>query len=95
MFYISLFIFVKHINTLNLIARKRTAKRKKMKNMHSKSTDEDEEDDDGSKDSDPVGKIVSLPFSAIKKYTLKTNFKQTFIIFKGKQCIKHDINIKN
>ncbi|KFM77335.1 Voltage-dependent calcium channel type A subunit alpha-1, partial [Stegodyphus mimosarum] len=41
-------------------ARKRTAKRKKMKNMHSKSTDEDEEEDDGSKESDSVAKKEKL-----------------------------------
>ncbi|XP_054715449.1 voltage-dependent calcium channel type A subunit alpha-1-like [Uloborus diversus] len=49
-------------------ARKRTAKRKKMKNMHSKSTDEDEEDDDGSKESDSVSKKGKLKGLARASY---------------------------
>ncbi|KAF8773096.1 Voltage-dependent calcium channel type A like protein [Argiope bruennichi] len=49
-------------------ARKRTAKRKKMKNMHNKSTDEEEDEDDGSKDSDPVAKKGKLKGLARASY---------------------------
>nr|XP_042909199.1 voltage-dependent calcium channel type A subunit alpha-1 isoform X2 [Parasteatoda tepidariorum] len=49
-------------------ARKRTAKRKKMKNMHSKSTDEEEEEEDGSKDEDPVAKKGKLKGLARASY---------------------------
>ncbi|KAG8192014.1 hypothetical protein JTE90_001744 [Oedothorax gibbosus] len=47
-------------------ARKRTAKRKKLK--HNKSTDEEEEDEEGSKDSDPVAKKGKLKGLAKASY---------------------------